>query len=134
MRDGSNFPARAVATSIRMTRRWREGGFGLLSGALTINNCCVFLCMVIFGNGYKGKKRVFCMRPLVAQIHNAERIKQNTMLKCLYFFSCSSHACNIFFPEAGLNVTLLIHTCHFELLCGLCRCGFIPNPLVSPPM
>lgn len=77
------------------------------------------------------------MLPLLAQIHNAESIKQNMMLKCLYFyffFSHSSHACKVFFPEAGLSVRFLMHTCHSELLCGLCRCGFIPNPLVSPPM
>lgn len=85
--------------------------------------------MVIFG-----KKGVFCILPLLAQIHNAESIKENMMLKCLYFFAHSSHACSVFIPEPGLSVTLLIHTCHFELLCGLCRCEFIPNPFVSPPM
>lgn len=56
MRDGGSFPACAVATSIRMARRWREGGFGLLGGTLIINNCCVFAgqFLVMCKKGKKG--------------------------------------------------------------------------------
>lgn len=42
LRDGGSFRACGGTTSIRMNGNWREGGFGLLSGTLTINNCCVF--------------------------------------------------------------------------------------------
>lgn len=42
MRDGGSFPACVGTTSIRMLGKWREGGFGLCSGILMFNNCCVF--------------------------------------------------------------------------------------------
>jgi len=74
------------------------------------------------------------MLALHPQIHMLGAVEQNMMLKCHYFSAHSSCACTVFFPEAELNVVLLIHTCCSELLFGLRRCEFIPNPLRTPPV
>lgn len=71
---------------------------------------------------------------LHARIHMVGDIEKNMMLKCHYFSAHSCCANTVFFPEAKLDVALLINTYCFELLFGLCRCELNSNLFIMPPV